>query len=213
MAPINELADLQRDLAALLLVDPGLSEAVEVAGELPLRRRAADFPSLCNIVVSQLLSVAAARTIWGRVEALIVPFTPERLLGFADEELRAAGLSGAKVRTLQAIAREVQAGLDLVHLCEQSGEDAHKHLCKIKGIGPWTADVFLLFCAGHPDVFPSGDVALQNAVQMLQGLDKKPVGKELDAIALRWAPYRGTAARLFWAYYGAIKQGKDLLPV
>lgn len=213
LEPINTLKDIERELASLVLLDERLVRVAEVAGQVPLRRRSADFAGLCNIVVAQLLSVAAATSIWARLEALVVPFEPDVLLSKSDEELLGVGLSNAKLRTLKAIAEELKAGLCLSEAVEWPGEVAHKRLCEIKGIGPWSADIFLLFCAGHPDVFPVGDVALQAAVQHALGLEARPKGKELAEIAEAWSPHRGTAARLFWSYYRVMKEGRETLPV
>ncbi len=213
MRPINTLEDIERELASLVLLDERLVRVVDIAGQVPLRRRSADFAGLCNIVVAQLLSVAAAASIWARLEALVVPFEPDVLLSKSDEELLDVGLSNAKLRTLKAIAEELKAGLCLNEAVEWPGEVAHKRLCEIKGIGPWSADIFLLFCAGHPDVFPVGDVALQAAVQHALDLEVRPKGKELAEIAEAWSPHRGTAARLFWSYYRVMKEGRETLPV
>ncbi len=213
LRPINTLEDIERELASLVLLDERLVRVVDVAGQVPLRRRSADFAGLCNIVVAQLLSVAAAASIWARLEALVVPFEPDVLLSKSEEELLGVGLSNAKLRTLKAIAEELKAGLCLNEAVEWPGEVAHKRLCEIKGIGPWSADIFLLFCAGHPDVFPVGDVALQAAVQHALGLEVRPKGKELAEIAEAWSPHRGTAARLFWSYYRVMKEGRETLPV
>lgn len=214
MKPITTYEDMERELVALLAKDGRLKALHKRAGDLPLRRRDADFAALCNIIVSQLLSVAAANTIWERLQQRVVSFTPQNLLKQSDETLRAAGLSSAKVRTMRAIATEIDInGLDLEQLTSRPATEAHARLCEIKGIGPWTADIFLLFCAGHPDVFPSGDVALQSAVQIGLNLKERPKANVLDKIALAWAPHRGTAARLFWAYYRAVKNGRKTLPI
>lgn len=185
MKPIDTLEDIERELASLVQLDERLVRVVDVAGDVPLRRRSADFAGLCNIVVAQLLSVAAAASIWARLEALVVPFEPDVLLSKSDEELLGVGLSNAKLRTLKAIAEELKAGLCLSEAVGWPGEVAHKRLCEIKGIGPWSADIFLLFCAGHPDVFPVGDVALQAAVQHAFGLDERPKGRCLPKLPRR----------------------------
>ncbi len=213
MRPIDTLEDIERELASLVQLDERLAHVADVAGEVPLRRRSADFAGLCNIVVAQLLSVAAAASIWARLEALVVPFEPDVLLSRGDEELLGVGLSNAKLQSLKAIAEELIAGLCLSEVVDWPGEVAHKRLCEIKGIGPWSADVFLLFCAGHPDVFPVGDVALQSAVHHALDLEERPEGKVLAKIAEAWSPHRGTAARLFWSYYRVMKKGRETLPV
>ncbi|MTI18382.1 DNA-3-methyladenine glycosylase 2 family protein [Rhodobacteraceae bacterium RKSG542] len=213
MLLIETAEDIQRELGSLIQRDPRLEPLLAAVGEVPLRRRSADFEGLSNIVVAQLLSVQAAASIWSRVVTLVQPFEPQVLLSVDEEALRAAGLSWAKIRTLRAIAQEVDGGLDLHALALQAGDEAHARLCQIKGIGRWTADIYLLFCAGHPDVFPSGDKALQNVVQSVLALEACPQPVHLDDIARAWAPHRGTAARLLWAYYAVMKNGKETLPV
>jgi DNA-3-methyladenine glycosylase II len=128
-----------------------------------------------------------------------------RLTTVSDLDLRNCGLSAAKVDTLRAVAAAIAGGLDLAALAISPATDAHECLIAIKGIGPWTADTYLLFC-GHPDVWPAADVALQEAVKIALALKTRPSAKELVAIAERWRPYRAIAARLFWAYYRMAKK-------
>lgn len=213
MKPIDSLAVIEEGLDHLKRADPRLVAVADTAGEVPLRRRSADFAGLVNIVVAQQVSVASANAIFGRVEALVQPFEAVTLAGITDEELGKAGLSRPKIRTVRAIAGAVVGGLDLTHLAERPAEEAHEALCRIRGVGRWTADIYLLFCAGHPDVFPSGDLALQNAVRDAFGFEERPKPEALDEIAGLWAPWRGVAARLFWAYYKAVKEGRETVPV
>ncbi|MBG6162887.1 DNA-3-methyladenine glycosylase II [Labrenzia sp. EL_195] len=213
MKPIATKDDVQAGLRELIANDPRLKPIAGKAGELPLRRRAANFAGLAQIITAQQVSVASATAIFQRVQALVTPLTAEALASCSDEDLAGAGLSRPKVRTLRAVGAACENGLDLVRLTESPADEAHAQLCAIKGIGRWSADIFLLFCAGHPDIFPSGDLALQIAVRDAFGLDEKPTPKELDDIALRWAPNRAIAARLFWAWYRVLKQGRETLPV
>lgn len=213
MKPIATKDDVQASLRELIANDPRLKPIAGKAGELPLRRRAANFAGLAQIITAQQVSVASATAIFQRVQALVTPLTAEALASFSDEDLAGAGLSRPKVRTLRAVAAACENGLDLARLTESPADEAHAQLCAIKGIGRWSADIFLLFCAGHPDIFPSGDLALQIAVRDAFDLDEKPTPKELDDIALRWAPNRAIAARLFWAWYRVLKQGRETLPV
>ncbi|WP_422384355.1 DNA-3-methyladenine glycosylase family protein [Roseibium album] len=213
MKPIATKDDVQAGLRELIANDPRLKPIAGKAGELPLRRRAANFAGLAQIITAQQVSVASATAIFQRVQALVTPLTAEALASFSDEDLAGAGLSRPKVRTLRAVAAACENGLDLARLTESPADEAHAQLCAIKGIGRWSADIFLLFCAGHPDIFPSGDLALQIAVRDAFDLDEKPTPKELDDIALRWAPNRAIAARLFWAWYRVLKQGRETLPV
>ena len=124
----------------------------------------------------------------------------------------AAGLSRPKQRTLAAISAAVlDEGLDLGGLCDTAPEKAMERLVAIKGIGPWTAEVYLMFCAGHRDIFPAGDLALQEAIRLGFEMAERPDDKAARAIAERWMPWRSVAARILWNYYGTLK--RDAAPV
>ena len=187
--------------------DPELVERlIKVGGATPLRRREAGFAGLATIIVSQQVSTASAAAIFGRLQARIVPLEAAGIAKATDEDLRACGLSNAKIRTLRAVAQAILEGsLDLKVLGDLDAEDAHKALIAVKGIGPWTADIFLLFCLGHPDAFPAGDLALQEAAKVALNLKRRPDAARLERIAERWRPLRGVAARMLWAYYRGVK--------
>jgi DNA-3-methyladenine glycosylase II len=208
---IASLDDISEGLDALCRIDPRLAAIRAVAGEVPLRRSAPGFHSLASIVVSQQVSTASARAIFGRFEKLIDPLTAEEVLAAGDELFREAGLSRPKVKALRAMAAAVVGGLDLDHLETLEAADAIATLTAVSGIGPWTAEVYLLFAVGHPDIFPARDVALQTAVGHALGLEARPGEKALIGIAESWRPWRGVASRLFWAYYRTIK-GRDAVP-
>ncbi len=212
MRPIETDAHIAEGLAALAAADRRLAQIIAIAGEVPLRRGATGFPGLARIIVGQQLSIASAGAIWARFEALAPP-SAETVAAASDETLKAAGLSNAKVRTLRALAAAVQAGLDIDALADAPAAEAHAALTAVKGIGPWTADLYLLFAVGHPDIFPVGDLALQHAVGMGLGLPEKPTARQLAEIATPWSPWRGVAARLFWAYYRVAKTRRETVPV
>ena len=201
LASIDNEKDVARALKKLLALDPRLVPVAEIAGPLPHRRRSGGFEGLAAIVTAQQISDAAAASIWTRFKAAVAPFTPEVFVGVAPEDLRAAGLSGFKVRTLTGIAAAVADGFDLDAVHDLPADQAVTTMTALKGIGPWTAEIYLLFCVGHPDIFPAGDLALQSAVQEALRMQKRPDEKKLRQIAKKWAPWRGVAARLFWAYY------------
>jgi len=213
MQPISTEDDIRRGLAALIGMDNRLADIAEMAGPVPLRRRAADFEGLAQIVTGQQVSVASAAAIFSRLSALVSPLTAEQLDRYSDEDLAGAGLSRPKIKTLRAISDACRDGLDLAGLARAPAATAHAELCAIKGIGRWSADIFLLFCAGHPDIFPSGDLALRIAVHEALALPERPAIAELDNIAEAWTPHRGVAARLFWAWYRVRRQGRETMPV
>lgn len=194
--------------AATLLgtIDPAMAEIMQLAGPPPLRKSDPGFRGMARIIVGQQVSVASAAAIWKRTCDTLDPLSPARILAATDEELRACGLSAPKMRTLRAIAEAVSSGtlpLDDLHLME--ADAAHQTMVQVKGIGPWTADIYLLFCLGHPDAFPSGDLALQEAVRIAYRKRKRPDAKALATFAERWRPVRGAAALALWAYYKVAK--------
>jgi DNA-3-methyladenine glycosylase II len=212
MMRIDSIEDIESGIAALQGLDPRLAEVINIAGPVPLRRHPAGFESLCNIIVSQQISKASADAIFGRLKTAIVPFTPKTLLALGEAPLVTAGLSRPKQKTFFTIAKACSDELDLEAMCSLPAGEAINRMTVLPGIGPWTAEVYLLFCAGHPDVFPSADVALQNAVRHAFGLEDRPSAKALTAIAAAWSPWRSVAARLFWAYYANMK-GREGVPL
>ena len=184
---------------------------VERTGLPPLRLREGGFPGLAAIIVSQQLSVASARAVWSRFESVFVPLTPERLLAATDDDMRLSGLSRPKQRTLLALsAALIEGRLILDDLEGLSPEEVHARMTAISGIGPWTADVYLLFCLGHRDGFAAGDLAIQEAARHAFGLSERPKPMELAAMAEAWRPWRGVAARLLWAYYAVLKRREGI---
>lgn len=171
-------------------------------GVPPARDYPADFSGLAKIVVGQQLSAQSAAAIWTRVAAAISPFEAQALLARDDTNLKALGLSNGKVRTLKALARAVtEEGLDFAALNAADDATIIKRLTAVHGIGPWTADIYLLFALARRDAFAPGDLALQLAVQHHFKLRERPTALELETIAERWRPSRAVAARLLWADY------------
>lgn len=200
-------AALADAIAALREADPqAINAMLEVCGAPPLRKREAGFAGLVWIIVSQQVSTASARAIYKRIEDHFAAINAERFHAATADELKSCGLSAPKIRTLQALSQALVAGeLDLPLLTHAEAPQARASLTAIHGIGPWTADIYLLFCLGHPDVWPSGDLALQEGVRMALGLRKRPDAAKLEKISRRWSPWRAAAARLVWHYYGAVK--------
>jgi DNA-3-methyladenine glycosylase II len=204
--------DVSRGLDALCALDPRLEMVRRAAGDVPIRLSEPGFRSLASIIVSQQVSRASADAIFGRLVLLLDPLTPQAVLSAGETVFRTAGLSRPKQRGLTAAARAVADGLDLDHLCILDAGDAIAALTAVPGIGPWTAECYLLFAAGHPDVFPARDVALQSAVGHALGITPRPPEKTLIRLAESWSPWRGVASRLFWAYYREMK-GREAAPV
>ncbi|WP_158812967.1 DNA-3-methyladenine glycosylase [Methylocapsa sp. S129] len=204
---IDSQSALEAAAAQLLALDPELvGKLVAIGGATLLRRQEPGFAGLIRIIVAQQVSTASANAIFKRVETILAPLSARTVLDADDDKLRACGLSMPKMRAFRAIAQAVADGLDLIGLGALVAEEAHRALVAVKGIGPWTADVFLLFCLGHPDAFPSGDIALQEAAKIALELKQRPDARRLEEIAERWRPLRGVAAYMLWAYYRAARQ-------
>jgi DNA-3-methyladenine glycosylase II len=199
---IHTEADLDAALAALAEVDPRFVPLIAAAGRPPLRRRSDGFAGLAAIIVAQQLSTASANAIWGRLAAAFEPLDPEAILRTRPARLARLGLSAPKIRALKEIARAVKRGdLALATLGGLAAEDAHAALTAVHGIGPWTADIYLLACLGHADAWPAGDLALQEAARIAFALPTRPTAKEMLALAESWRPWRAVAARILWSYY------------
>jgi DNA-3-methyladenine glycosylase II len=213
MVIIDSEEALDQGLAALIAQDPAMAELLRIGGRPRLRKRTPGFEGLAAIIVSQQVSTASAKAIWARVEARFPALSFNDILAADDEALRGVGLSSPKIRALRAVAVALNEGILVLDLLESmSAQDAEAHMVAIKGIGPWTARIYLLFCLGHPDVFPAGDLALQEAVRLGFNLPTRPTVPEVEAFAERWRPWRGVAAKLLWNYYGAMKSGKEAIP-
>lgn len=200
----------KKDLASLIAhattLDDALSAAHAYAGAPFFRKRPQGFQSLLKIMVEQQLSRASADAIWGRLEQAVPGLDPYHILAAPDDKLRAVGLSRPKVRYAKTIANAVTSGtLDLTALPRLPDEQVMQNLCSITGIGRWSAEIYMLFCLGRPNVWPAGDVAVQAALQMVMDLDLRPDPKRMDEIAARWHPVRGIAALILWQYYRVIK--------
>jgi DNA-3-methyladenine glycosylase II len=195
---------LRRDCAVIRMMH-------DLVGDPPLRRRTGGFEGLARIVIGQQVSVASANAIWARFETTVQPLSVDTIRQLSDSDLRGAGLSSPKIRTLRAIS--ATPDLDFAALSMMDEAHVRETLTAISGIGPWTTDVYLMFCLGRADVFAPGDLALQVAAQMAMNLEARPSALELAEIAERWQPWRAVAARLLWAYYAAIKAAKSGQPV
>jgi DNA-3-methyladenine glycosylase II len=210
---IHTESDLDAALASLTGLDPRFAHALTVAGRPPLRRRADGFAGLASIVVSQQLSTASAKAIWERLAAAFDPLDHAAVLRARTDKLARIGLSAPKIRALKAIAKAIARGeLDLPGLVHLPADEAHRVLTAIHGIGPWTADIYLLFCLGHADAWPAGDLALQEATRLLLALEARPTTKEMGPLAEDWRPWRGAAAYMLWTYYRATKH-RDGAPI
>jgi len=201
MRLIQTVADLEEGVAALTKCEPRFG-GVAAHGLPALRRCGPGFATLVEIVVEQMISLKAARAIIARLKAAYDPFEPKTICGAGLPELQGLGLSRAKARAILALADAAAAGgLDFNALTDSSDDDVRGRLTFHLGVGPWTAEIYLLTALGRSDAWPHGDVALQRAAQALFSMTKSPSGKMMQALAEPWRPWRSVAARLLWAHY------------
>jgi DNA-3-methyladenine glycosylase II len=206
-------ADLQLGLAQLMLADPRFKPVADKAGTFALRQREPGFSGLCAIVCGQQLSTASAAAIRARLFAAFDPFHHDVVRRARTEKLKRLGLSAPKIKSIREIGKAVAKGrIDLTAVGNMGADEAHAALTSLHGVGPWTADIYLLFCLGHADAFPAGDLAVQESARIALGLRKRPDAKALAKMAEAWRPWRGVAAHLLWAYYHVVKK-RDVVPV
>jgi DNA-3-methyladenine glycosylase II len=197
-------APLAAALSALASRDPDIAAALLAIGPPPPRDRPPGFSSLLRAIVAQQISAASAAALWARLAAAVEPIAPETVAPLGLDTLRALGFSRQKALYAQGLARDVlEQRVDLGLLSTLDDEAAIAHLIQIKGIGRWSAEVYLLFALGRTDVFPAGDLALAIALQRLKRLRRRPDPKRLLKLAEPWRPYRGAAAHFLWHYYKA----------
>jgi DNA-3-methyladenine glycosylase II len=203
MQKIRNEKDLKEGVTALVKSCAHMARIYALAGDPPLRRRPSGFKGLVRVITSQQLSMASAEAIWLRLEAAVEPFTPNRFFATPEQDLRAAGLSKVKVATLRGLAEAIDTdSLDLNALSEETEDVIHARLTALKGIGPWTADIYILLCLARADAWSPGDLALQVAVKDALELDGRPDQVLMKELAEGWRPWRAVAARMLWAYYG-----------
>jgi DNA-3-methyladenine glycosylase II len=202
--PAREISGkrLQTALDHLAASDGDLARAIRLVGKPPPRRRPPGFASLLWIIVGQQVSTASATAIWRRLCEVGEPPTPERFLALTDEQLKSAGFSRAKMVYGRDLAATILEGrLNLDALAAMTDDEAVACLTAVRGLGRWSAEVYLLFCLCRPDVLPADDLALLSAAQKVKRLAARPTAGALRAMAEPWRPWRSVAARLLWHYY------------
>lgn len=194
--------ELKSDLDAIAALEPGIARALALAGYPEARIRPTGYATLLRTIVGQQVSVAAAASVWARLEALLGEgIAPETLLAAEFDALRGCGLSRQKQGYARSLCELVLAGsLDFDKL-PQDDEDAIAQLVQIKGIGRWSAEIYLLFAEGRRDIWPAGDLAVQVGLHKILGLEARPSEKETRLLAESWRPHRGAAAIFTWHCY------------
>jgi len=193
---------LKRGLAALAAADPALARAVDEAGPPAFDLRPEGFETLVRAIVAQQVSAASARAIFARLCEAVQPLTPAQFLAAGPDVIRACGFSRPKIGYATALAERILDGrLPIEGLRDMDDAAVTAALTAVPGIGAWSAEVYMIFAMGRPDVWPAGDLALQTAQQRLHGLDARPKPKASRELAEAWAPWRSAAAVTLWHYY------------
>ena len=207
MKPNHAPSTLNQDsliegVSYLCEVDPDLAKVISDLGNPPLWSREPGFPTLIHIILEQQVSLASARAAFDKLVRASGQLTPERFLEYTDSNLKEFGFSRQKTRYGHELSKAILNGqLDLDGLQRLDDSSARDELIKIKGIGPWTADIYLLMALLRPDIWPRGDLALIKAAMEIKGLSEKPTTEALLEIAENWKPWRAVAARIAWHYY------------
>lgn len=205
IAPIRiiaDVSDIRVGVRALRRSCESMRRVHDTVGDPPLRRFEPGFEGLLRIVVAQQVSAQSADAIWRRTRTVVTPMTPATVLRLSADGFKSAGLSASKARTFAAVAGALDSGaLSLEALQYAPEEEIVAALTAVKGIGPWTANIYTMFALGRADAWASGDLALQVAAQSAMRLRARPDARKLEMISDRWRPWRGVAARLLWAWY------------
>lgn len=196
---------VRESLDELAQRDTDLAGALRAVGYPEPRNREPGFGALLNIIAGQQVSTHAATAIRDRLFAAVDPMTPENFLGASDETLRAVGLSRRKIEYGRGIAEEMRTGrLDAEALSAASDDEVVAALTALRGLGRWSADIYMLFALRRPDVWPAEDLAIQEALRRLKGLEGRPLRPQSEAIVELWRPWRGVAALFLWHYYKGV---------
>ncbi len=182
--------------------DQSLARIVSQYGLPPLRLRSQGFHTLIHIILEQQVSLASAKAAYKRLEERLTTITPSKFLTLSDDDLKQIGFSRQKTNYSRELAFALKSGsLDLSGLSKLSDQKVRHRLMQIKGIGPWTADIYLVVALGRSDIWPNGDLALAAAIEQLYGLSKRPSSKQMHRMSQKWRPWRAVAARLLWHFY------------
>src|SRR5215475_7684709 len=203
---IHTQADLESGVVALIKQDPRWEPVFAKTGMPAIRRREGGYAGLCSIVCGQQLSTASAAAIRNRLFAAFDPFHHDTVRAARFDKLARLGLSRPKIKAIREIGKAIaKKHIDLDALATMEADQAHAALMALHGIGPWTADIYLLGCLGHADAWPAGDLALQEAARLAFGLKNRPTAKQMLPLAEPWRPWRAVAARVLWTYYRSVK--------
>ena len=203
--------DIARDAQKLAPSDHYFSELILKIGLPRERYREPTLATLIHIIVSQQISLTAADSIWGKFNSEISDITPNNIINLGQQGLRKIGFTRSKsIATLNLCQQMQDKTFDINAIFSMDDDNAKKYIMRLRGFGEWSASIFLIFCLGRGDIWPSGDVALQEATRSLKKLSYRPTPKQMDDISLAWQPWRSTAAHLLWHYYAEVVRNKKI---
>lgn len=203
-------ARLLDGVESLARVDPDLAGIAERFGPPPLWGRQPGYATLVRIILEQQVSLASAKATFDRIRATFGAVTPERIAGLSAAEIQTAGVTRQKASYCLGLAQQIHTGtFDLIGLNRADDQEVRRRLVAIRGIGTWTADIYLIMALRRPDIWPDGDLALATAAQQIKRLRTRPDDARLRKLAAAWTPWRAVAARLLWHYYLSTRGGRD----
>lgn len=206
IATIETEQDLREGVIYLCKCEPLFQKVLDKTGLPPLRRKEPGLEGLIQIINGQLISLQAAAAIWQRIEEKFAPFDAKTMAAMDDNDYATCGLSKPKIRTIRAVLSRINDGkLSLTNIEIAENSEIFNSLTNIKGIGPWTAHLYLLTNLGRTDIWPTGDLALRESVKLLFELEKRPSETEMLKLAKPWQPWRAVAARLLWSHYAFVR--------
>ena len=208
---LNVFGDVSAPCNYLAKTDPALKTALDAIGSPVIRKRKGGFEGLFRIIVEQQVSVPSTQAIWARCREGAHPISARHIAQLGEESLKTMGLTRQKSHYIVTIAKAIgQREFSFGPLPSLDDEAALSHLQQLKGVGPWSAGIYLLFCEGRIDIWPPGDVALEHSFGRAKGLPSKPASETLNDASLKWRPYRGLAAHILWTYYAHIRGRKPI---
>ena len=203
--------DIAGDAKKLATSDPYFSELISKIGLPRERYREPTLATLIHIIVSQQISLTAAESIWRKFNAKISNITPNSIINLGEQGLREFGFTRSKSNATLNLCQQMQdKTFDINAISSMDDHNAKNYIMRLRGFGEWSASIFLIFCLGRGDIWPSGDVALQEATRSLKKLSFRPTPKQMDKISLAWQPWRSTAAHLLWHYYAEVVRNKEI---
>jgi len=203
--------DIAGDAKKLATSDPYFSELISKIGLPRERYREPTLATLIHIIVSQQISLTAAESIWRKFNAKISNITPNSIINLGEQGLREIGFTRSKSNATLNLCQQMQdKTFDINAISSMDDHNAKNYIMRLRGFGEWSASIFLIFCLGRGDIWPSGDVALQEATRSLKKLSFRPTPKQMDKISLAWQPWRSTAAHLLWHYYAEVLRNKEI---